>query len=95
MARHIDQSRTHRRGEGQDEVGQAEWCMSRLADQMHRAAQILRKNKDLCASVMSVEQGARASLIRKLRSRSARGRPAFSPTCGAQVLSNAVSRNSE
>jgi acyl-CoA reductase-like NAD-dependent aldehyde dehydrogenase len=60
MARHIDQSRTHRRGEGQDEVGQAEWCMSRLADQMHRAAQILRKNKDLCASVMSVELGGKS-----------------------------------
>jgi acyl-CoA reductase-like NAD-dependent aldehyde dehydrogenase len=56
MSQPIDRPRTHRGGEGWEEAGQQEWRITQLADQMHRAAEILRKNKDLCANMMSVEQ---------------------------------------
>jgi acyl-CoA reductase-like NAD-dependent aldehyde dehydrogenase len=56
MTQHIDQLRTRRCCAACDEAGQRESRITQLADQMRRAAEILRRNKDLCANMMSAEQ---------------------------------------
>ncbi len=56
MMQHIDQLRTRRHCAACDEAAQRESRMTQLADQMRRAAEILRRYKDLCANVMSAEQ---------------------------------------
>jgi acyl-CoA reductase-like NAD-dependent aldehyde dehydrogenase len=54
VAQHIDLSKTYRRDEDRDEAGPHD-RMIQLAAQVHRAGEILRRSKDLCANVMSLE----------------------------------------